>query len=78
MGTKVPNTDRERLAFRIFLEFEEVIRVGEDDTELIRIWGHASIVEGRNGFTRLVTALALDVSGDAAIADRFLEARNFL
>jgi hypothetical protein len=58
-----------------FLEFEEVIRVGEDDTELVCIWGSASmfIIESRNGFTNLVIALALDASRDATVIDRFLE-----
>ena len=58
-----------------FLKLEEVIRVGKDDTELMRIWGNSNmvIIEGRNGFTRLVSALALDASRDATVIDRFLE-----
>ena len=71
-------TGKDRLAFRAmayFFEFEEVIRVGEDDTKLMRIWGNASmvVVEGGNGFTRLVNALALDASRDATVIDRFLK-----
>ena len=58
-----------------FLKLEEVIRVGKDDTELMRIWGNSNmvIIEGRNGFTRLVSALALDASRDATVIDRFLK-----
>ena len=71
-------TGKDRLAFRAmahFFEFKEVMRVGEDDTELMRIWGNASmvVVEGGNGFTRLVNALALDASRDATVIDRFLK-----
>jgi hypothetical protein len=57
-----------------FLEFEEVVWVGKDDAELMRIWGNAGmgVIEGRNWFTRLVIAPASDASG----ADRFLEARG--
>ena len=81
MGVKEIDIGDERLAFRVmahFLEFEEVIRVGEDDTELMRIWGNAgmAVIEGRYGFTRLVIAFALDASEHVTIICRFLEIRR--
>jgi hypothetical protein len=80
IGIKVSNTGRERLAFREmahFLKFEEIVRVGEDDTQVMRIWGNAGMVaiEGRNGFTRLVLALTSGAS-ETTITNRFLEARR--
>jgi hypothetical protein len=41
------------------LEFEEVIQVGEDDTELMGIWGNEGmgVIKGRSRFARLVILL---------------------
>jgi hypothetical protein len=80
-GIHTAQGDRERLAFCIFaycLEFEEVIRVGEDDAELMGIWsnGGMSIIKRRNAITCLVYPLTPDAFGDAIIIAPLFEARR--
>jgi hypothetical protein len=74
---------RERLAFDMAaysLKFEEVFRVGENDTELMRIWGNASmgIIQCRYAITRLVSALASDPFRHAIIIASLFKARRGL
>ena len=77
------NAYGERLAFDMAaysLKFEEVFRVGENDTELMRIWGNAGmgIIQCRYAITRLVSALASDTFRDAIIIAPLFKTRRRL
>ena len=65
-------TDGERLAFDMAaysFKFTDVIRVGENDTELMCIWGNAGmgIIQCRYAITRVVSALSSNTFRGAVV-----------
>jgi hypothetical protein len=74
-------TDGERLAFDMAaysFKFAEVSRVGENDTELVCIWGNAGmgIIQCRYAITRFVSALSSDTFRDAIIIASLFKIRR--